>query len=156
MPAYPQLPATPGIGYSQCMGRCIIAVAFVGSESVKAECRNDNLAKHGGDSHIGIHVDFQRSLRASILTVLGPFDELVSLSRLGGQRDNSSVLVLCSLGSIISDFDSASRLWLTYRQRVLGRSRTGTCNRDGDSRKVLSFDNQTFLLDDSEDIRCKC
>ena len=102
------------------MGRCIVAVAFIGSESVKAECRNDNLAKHGGDSHIGIHVDFQRSLRASILTVLGPFDELVALSRLGSQRDNSSVLVLCSLGSIISDFDSASRLWLRDGQRVFG------------------------------------
>ena len=55
---YPQLAAAPSIIHGECVGRCIVAVAVIGSEVVETECRNDNLAKHGGDSHIGIHVDF--------------------------------------------------------------------------------------------------
>ena len=100
------------------MGRCIVAVAFIGSESVKAECRNDNLAKHGGDSHIGIHVDFQRSLRASIFAVLGPFDELVAFSRFSSKRNGGAILILRCFSSIISNLDSTTSLRLCNGQCI--------------------------------------
>ena len=58
---------------------CIIAVTVICTETIEAKCRKDNLIKNGGNSHIGIHGDSQRSLRASIPIILDPFSERIAI-----------------------------------------------------------------------------